>query len=232
MQGWFIIGLHAIDSVRQSMVRIKLMVSWIGVVLFGWLMLGCTPGSPELEEVLVTEATMEVITSTPGSIPRPVATATSKPTSVVEQGLQVFRTLLIIQANAEQLQVVARQTVERQGVENLEASSALMRLSASILGVDDLLLNVQPPEGTSLSWQVGNSVQQQMITVLQRWLKGEADASQVVETMDGIIEDISQEVSTVEAILVDELGYDRAGLEQERQGVLEVMQQMFGDRGE
>jgi len=225
-------GLHAIGSVRQSMVRIELMVSLMGIVLLGWLVGGCTPGSAEVEEALATKATMEVIASTPKDTPRPVATATSKPTSVVEQGLQVFRTLLIIQANAEQLQEVARQALESQGVENLEASTVLMSLSASILSVDDLLLNVQPPEGTRLSWLAGSSVQQEMITVLQRWLKGEIDASQVVEVMDGLIEDISQEVNTVEGLLVDKLGYDYAGLEQERQAVFGVMKQMFRDRGE
>jgi len=214
------------------MARIKLMVSLIGAVLLGWLVSGCTPASAEVEEALATKATMEVIASTPKDTPRPVATATSKPTSVVEQGLQVFRTLLIIQANAEQLQEVARQALESQGVENLEASTVLMSLSASILSVDDLLLNVQPPEGTRLSWLAGSSVQQEMITVLQRWLKGEIDASQVVEVMDGLIEDISQEVNTVEGLLVDKLGYDYAGLEQERQAVFGVMKQMFRDRGE
>jgi hypothetical protein len=232
LHGWFIIGLYAIGSIRKSMVRIKFMISLISLGLLGWLVVGCTPGNPELEEAQVTKATTIMIPSTATGTSIPVVTATPQPTNVAEQGLQVFRTLLIIQANAEQLQEVARQAVENQEAEDLQASTFLIGLSTSILGVNDLLLNVQPPEGTRPSWQVGSSIQQEMITILQRWLEGEAEASQVVEMMDALIKEIDQEVSTVEGILVDELGYDQAALELERQAMLEVMQQMFGGRGE
>ena len=54
-------------------------------------------------------------------------------------------------------------------------------------------------------------------------------ASQTVGELTPVIEDIRQDASEAEVVLVSECGYDRGGLDQERLMVLEVMQRMLGD---
>lgn len=63
--------------------------------------------------------------------------------------------------------------------------------------------------------------------VLGSWLKDEANAFQVVEAMDPVIEDLRKNVGELEEALISEYGYDQAELDQERQALMEVMRQRF-----
>ena len=63
--------------------------------------------------------------------------------------------------------------------------------------------------------------------VLSSWLKDEADAFQVVEALDPVIEDLRRNVGELEEALISEYGYDQVELDQERQALMEVMCQMF-----
>lgn len=63
--------------------------------------------------------------------------------------------------------------------------------------------------------------------VLSSWLKDEADAFQVVEALDPVIEDLRRNVGELEEALISEYGYDQVELDQERQALMEVMRQMF-----
>jgi hypothetical protein len=76
-------------------------------------------------------------------------------------------------------------------------------------------------------WQRANFAHQETKVVLGSWLKDEANAFQVVEAMDPVIEDLRKNVGELEEALISEYGYDQAELDQERQALMEVMRQRF-----
>ena len=189
---------------------------------------GCTQGIPDVEEVQVTAASTEVSIIEATDIPLSTASPAPLPAVVAGQALQVYRTMLITQVNAEQLLEAAIQIDVGEGGENLQESTVLMSLSASIISIDDLINNVQAPDLIHNPWQRANFAHQETKVVLGSWLRDEANASQVVEAIVPVIEDIRRDVGEVEETLVSEYSYDQAELDQERQALMEVLRQMLG----
>ena len=206
---------------------IEILTYIVGLIVLVMVAAGCTQGKSGVEEGKVTATSTEVSVIEAADISQPTVSPTPLSTVVAGQALQVYKTMLITQVTAEQLREVAIQIDAGEGGENLQESTDLMSLSALIISVDDLIKNVQVPDLIYNPWQRANFAHQETKVVLGSWLKDEANAFQVVEAMDPVIEDLRKNVGELEEALISEYGYDQAELDQERQALMEVMRQRF-----
>jgi hypothetical protein len=219
-----------LNILAKRIMGIKFITHILGAMVLVLVITGCTQGASGEENDSVVAASMEVIITKVADTPQPTASPMPLPTVMAGQALQIYRTMLIIQANAEQIREVAILLDSGAGEANLKESPMMMSLSVSVVSVDDLIKNVQESNSISLPWQRAYFVHQESKEVLGSWMGGEAKASQVIEAMVPVIDDIRRDVIEVEETLVSEFGYDRSELDQERQAVLEVMRQMLGGR--
>ena len=200
----------------------------IGAIILLSVVTGCIQGVTDKEEAPVSTIQTEISSTEVVESQQPAVSHTPIPTVIVGQSVQVYRTMLIIQANAEQLKE-ADKLVEAEAVEMRLIESPMMSQSVSIVSINDLISNIHAPTSISLPWKRAHFVHQGTEAVLESWLQGEMSASQAVGELTPVIEDIRQDVSEVEEALVSEYGYDRGEIDQERLMVLEVMQRMRGE---
>ena len=206
---------------------IKILTYITGLIILVMVAAGCTQGNSGVEEAQVTATSTEVSVIEAADISQPTVSPTPLSTVVAGQALQVYKTMLLTQVTAEQLREVAIQIDAGEGGENLQESTDLMSLSALIISVDDLIKNVQVPDLIYNPLQRANFAHQETKMVLSSWLKDEADAFQVVEAMDPVVEDLRRNVGELEEALISMYGYDQVELDQERQALMDVMHQMF-----
>ena len=202
---------------------IKILTYITGLIILVMVAAGCTQGNSGVEEAQVTATSTEVSVIEVADISQPTVSPTPLSTVVAGQALQVYKTMLLTQVTAEQLREVAIQIDAGEGGENLQESTDLMSLSALIISVDDLIKNVQAPDLIYNPWQRANFAHQETKMVLSSWLKDEADAFQVVEAMDPVIEDLRRNVGELEEALISEYGYDQVELDQERQAFIDKL---------
>jgi hypothetical protein len=210
----------------------RVLIYLTGVVVIVLGMIGCTRGALVGEQDSVVETSTMVATIEIVDTSQPTASPTLLPTQVAGQALQVYRTMLIIQANSEQLQATAALVDTQEGELNLKESPMMMSLSVSIVSVDDLITNLQAPNNVLLPWQRALIVHQETKEILSSWLRDATVPSEVIGATMPVIGDIQRDVGEVETTLHSEYGYDRTELERERQAVLEIMRQMLGTGGE
>lgn len=172
--------------------------------------------------------------STPTETPTPTATATSTltptlaqiPEDLAEDILSAYKIMLLTQVNSELLTETAIR-VQSGELSGIEEAGAIIALGALIKAVDDVLPEYVPPEALAGYWTDVVSVHEQTKDVMRRWVSQEILSSQVVDEMQSVLAFAEEALTTAEAALAENFGFDPVLLAEQRQEVIRMVGEVY-----
>jgi hypothetical protein len=187
----------------------------------------------------VTHTPTATNTPTPTNAPTPTSTPTATPTltltptltpiseELVDEIMTAYKRMVLIQLNAELLSETAAQ-VNAGELSGLEEAGAIIVLSQLIQAVEDSLSGYVPPKALDNHWDDVVSVHEQTKDVMRRWVLDEEILSgQVVDEMEPVLSLAANALAGSDQELADEFGFDPALLTEQRQEVLDFVDELF-----
>ncbi len=153
-------------------------------------------------------------------------TPTPLPDELVNQILQTYRALVLIQVNAELLDETASRVQSGELVDS-EETDVILALAGLIQGVEEALPQITPPDVLIPAWQDAVGVHEETRGIVRRWRDQEISSLQVIDDMAPVVTEIGAVVRSVEAALASEYNLDLELLAEQRQEIIARVPEIF-----
>lgn len=158
------------------------------------------------------------------SDPTPIATSIN-PTNM-EEVEQTYKALVMIQAVAEALGETASR-VQNGELEGFESLGAIIAVGAMAKGIEDIMPEITTPDYLASELRAARSLNNDVRTILGRWMDQEIDSSEVLAELDPLLDEIDSTVTDAEEKLAREAGLDTEKLTETRREAMESVAQAF-----
>lgn len=162
----------------------------------------------------------------PTSISASSPTATPTNPTNMEEVEQTYKALVMIQAVAEALNETASRVHNRE-LEGFESLGAIIAVGAMAKGIEDIMPEISPPDYLASELRAARSLNNDVRTLLGRWMDQEIDSSEVLAELTPLLNEIDSTVADVEEKLAREAGLNTENLTETRREAMESVAQAF-----
>jgi hypothetical protein len=191
------------------------------------LVAGCSPkATPTATPIPPTPrpTATSTLLPPPTGTPAPTATTTPVPAAVVEEMLDVYKVLTVIQLDGDLLYERAMEIASQDDVTPEEADEHLtdmIVLATLIAGVDQVLQEVEPPSVLVSAWDDAKATHTELLDIMARWIDEEIDAAEAVIEGLLVLADIEDILADANTTLIENFGFDQATLDTAREEALQ-----------
>lgn len=162
----------------------------------------------------------------PASASDPTPTVTSLNPTNMEEVEQTYKALVMIQAVAEALGETASR-VQNGELEGFESLGAIIAVGAMAKGIEDIMPEIAAPDYLASELRAARSLNNDVRTILGRWMDQEIDSSEVLAELAPLLDEIDSTVTDAEEKLAREAGLDTEKLTETRREAMESVAQAF-----
>lgn len=162
----------------------------------------------------------------PTSISASSVTVTRTNPTNMEEVEQTYKALVMIQAVAEALNETALR-VQNGELEGFESLGAIIAVGAMAKGIEDIMPEISPPDYLASELRAARSLNNDVRTLLGRWMDQEIDSSEVLAELTPLLNEIDSTVTDAEEKLAREAGLNTENLTETRREAMESVAQAF-----